>query len=82
METEHERTSGVVEGEVVRVFFHSGGVEVDDLVLRLVATSTGLDSTDGDGLGGGRPLCRGSRSWRGEGGLGNVDAVACPDTQS
>jgi len=82
LETVHERTGGVVEGEVIRTLFHSGSVKVDDLVLRLVATPTGLDSTDGDRLGGGSPRSRGSRSGRGEGSLGDMNAIACPDAQS
>ena len=55
---------------------------MDDLVLRLIATPTGLNSTDGGRLRCGSPLPGGSRSGRGEGSLGDVDAITCLDAQS
>lgn len=61
---------------------HNSGVEMDDLVLRLVASPTGLNCTDRDGFRGSGSRSRGVRSGRGEGSVGDVDAIACLDAES
>lgn len=53
-----------------------------DLVLGLVATPTGLNSTDSGDLRSGGPLSSGSRSGRGKGSLGDVDAIVCLDAEA
>ena len=82
LETVYERTSGVVKGEVIRALLHDGGVEVNDLVLRLGAAATRLDRTNGRVIRNSSPRSRGIRGGRGEGSLGDVDAVTCLDAQS
>ena len=82
LEAVHKRTSRVVERKIIRSLLHGSGVKMNDLVLRLGASTTGLDRTDGDGLRSGSLLSRGVWGGRGEGSLGNVDAVTCLDSQS
>ena len=55
---------------------------MDNLVLRLVATPTGLNCADGEGFRGSGSRSRGVRSGRGEGSVGDVDAIARLDPQS
>ena len=82
LEAVYKRASGVVEGEIIRPILHDGGVEVNDLVLGLVATPAGVNSTNGEGFRSGGLRRRGSWRRRGEGSLGNVYTVVCLDSQS
>ena len=82
LETVYERTRRVVKGEIIRALLHGRGVKVNDLVLRLGATATGLDRTNGGGLRSSSLRSRGVRGGRREGSLWDVDAVTCLDTQS